>query len=102
MRPNIAITICLMGLIVWSSLAVHGSASEENKMGNKGNSAENGSKQSLPCNWEGWSKAYPEVDCGRMPCDRHDQVLKMKCTAGTVEEVKLETVCVACTEFSAP
>lgn len=102
MKLRNAIAICLMAGLVWTAFADWGSTSEENTMQKDNDSAKQVSQQNLPCNWEGWSKTHPEVECGRLPCDQYGQVFKMKCTAGKVEEVKLETVCVACREYSAP
>ena len=56
------------------------------------------SNQCIPCNWEGWTNSFPEVRCKRWPCDRHIQVLRMKCMDGFLSEVRADRICVACQE----
>lgn len=95
--------ICLMLLIIMGPFAPLSRASDDfnTKMiaAKEDNiSSECVSNQSIPCNWEGWRNSFPEVRCTRWPCDRHIQVLRMKCMDGFLNEVSVERICVACQE----
>jgi len=95
--------ISFMLLIVAASFASSSRASEDfnskNIATNEDNTSSEGvSSQSIPCNWEGWRNSFPGVKCTSRPCDRHIQVLRMKCTDGFLTEVRVDKICVACQE----
>ena len=95
--------ICFMLLIITASFAPLSRASEDfdsqKIAANEDNtSSEYVSNQSIPCNWEGWRHSFPGVKCTRWPCDRHIQVLRMKCMDGFLTEVRVDRICVACQE----
>ena len=93
--------ICFILLIVTASFAPSSRAAEDFNSkkiaANEDNtSSECVSNQSIPCNLEGWRNSFPEVRCTRRPCDRHIQVLRMKCMGGFLTEVRADRICTAC------
>ncbi len=98
---------CFILLIVAAFFASSSRASEDfnskNIATNEDNTSSEGvSSQRIPCNWEEWRYSYPGVRCTSRACDRHIQVLKMKCTDGFLTEVSVGRICVACQEASRP
>jgi hypothetical protein len=93
--------ICFILLIVIATFTPSSRAAEDFNSkkitANEDNTSSEGvSNQSIPCNWEGWRKSFPEVRCTRRPCDRHIQVLKMNCMGGVLTEVRADRICIAC------
>ena len=95
--------IYFMLLIVTASFAPSSRASEDFNgkkiaVNEDITNSECASNQSIPCNWEGWRDSFPEVRCTRWPCDRHIQVLRMKCMGGFLTEVRADRICAGCPE----
>ena len=107
MKSERLFIVYFMLLIITASFA-HLSIASENYSNKKitakknSTSSEGVSNQKIPCDWEGWINSYPGVRCSRWFCDRHIQVLKMKCIDGFLTEVKVGRVCVTCRKRESP
>jgi hypothetical protein len=95
--------LCFILLIVTACLTPSSMAFEDTnhqKIANKetNNSSKSVSSHRITCNWEGWKDSFPGVKCKRWPCERHIQVLRMKCMDGFISAVEAVRICKVCQE----